>query len=322
MTVARPSWGAKLVSVCLVLSLAVGPVACSDPAPEPLPEDLELFLDDRSGPPEPRPIDQAMRGKADVIALPVISVAVWAVGALIVYMGSQTIFTNTIEDFETVLRMALGQSADWDWAEEYDEPLEQAGHLTESLNRIAYRSETSDFYSFNGNDYLQFLNMASPITLLNPQKLRDLIDGKARPWGQYAREYFKALQVASIRARRLALDDTARGLCARATVYSRDETPVPYVGMARATGAVDIVPAAVFASLKATMRCGMYDSEIRDFVYSYYNVNGPRPRLPDIFISHILKTAKLIYRYVETCQMPPEVQVDFDGGDCHDATLH
>ena len=83
-----------------------------------------------------------------------------------------------------------------------------------------------------------------------------------------------------------------------------------------------MIPAAVFASLKATMRCGMYDAEIREFVYSYYNVDGPRASLPDIFISHMLKTARLIYRYAETCQLPPNVQVTPDAGDCHDATIH
>ena len=313
---------AKMMSICLIAGLVLAPMGCSDPLPPQAQADLEAFLNDTGGPPEPMPYDQAMRGKADVIALPTISVAVWAIGALIVYMGGQTIFTNTIEDFETILQMALGQSADWDWAQEYDEPLEQADHLTEQLNRIAYRSEASSFYSISGNDYLRFLSMTSPITVLDPQKLKDLLDGKIRSWDQYAREYFKALQVASVKARRLAVDDTARGLCIRATVYSRDETPVPYVGMARSRGAVDVVPAAVFASVKATMRCGMYDSDIREFVYSYYNVNGPRGQIQDIFISHMLKTARLIYKYVDACQMPPNLQVDPDGGDCHDVTIH
>ncbi len=312
----------RLVSWCLIVGLVCAPLGCSDPVPAQGQAELEAFLNDTSGPPEPMPYDEAMRGKADVIALPTISVAVWAIGAIIVYMGGQTIFSNTIEDFETVLQMALGQSADWDWAQEYDEPLEQADHLTEQLNRIAYRSADSSFYSINGNDYLRFLSMTSPITLLDPQKLKDLVDGKIRPWDQYAREYFKALQIASVKARRLALDDTARGLCVRATVYSKDETPIPYLGMARSRGAIDVVPAAVFASMKASMRCGMYDSNIREFVYSYFNVNGPRSQIPDIFITHIMKTARLIYKYVDTCQMPPELQVDPDGGDCHDVTIH
>ena len=312
----------RVIAACLTLGLILAPLGCSDPVPTQAQIDLEAFLDDTSGPPEPMPQDEAMRGKADVIALPTITVAVWAIGAIIVYMGGQTIFSNTIEDFETVLQMALGQNADWDWAQEYDEPLEQADHLTDQLNRIAYRSEHSDFYSLNGNDYLRFLSMTSPITVLSPQKLKDLVDGKVRPLDQYAREYFKALQIASVKARHLAVDDTARGLCIRATVYSKDETPVPYVGMARSRGAVDVVPAAVFASVKATMRCGMYDSNIREYIYGYFDVDGPRSRLPDIFISHILKTAKLITKYVDTCQMPPKLTVDPDGGDCNDVTIH
>ena len=313
---------ARLTSICLIVCLICAPLGCSDPALPVGGDEFEAFLNDTGGPPEPMPYDEVMRGKADVIALPTITVAVWAIGALIVYMGGQTIFTSTVEDFENILQMALGRSADWDWAQEYEEPLEQADHLTEQLNRIAYRSDTSDFYSFNGNDYLRFLSMASPLTLLDPKKLKDLLDGKIRPLDQYAREYFKALQVASVRARRLALDDTARGLCARATVYSKTEPSVPYVGMARSRGAVDIVPAAVFASLKATMRCGMYDTDVREFVYSYYNVDGPRGQLPDIFISHLLKTARLIHKYVDTCQLPPTIRVDPDGGDCHDVTIH
>ncbi len=314
--------GARALCFTLAACLAFSPIGCSSPAEPPTDEALLAFLDDRSGPPTPRPADEMMRLKADVIALPAISVTVWAIGALIVYIGSQAVFTNTIEDFEAVLGMALGQSVDWSWAEETGEPLEQADHLTESLNRIAYRSETSDFYSITGNDYLRFLTMTSPITVLDPQKLKDLMDGKVRPWGKYAKEFFAAIQVASMQARHLAVDDTGRGLCVRATVHSIADSPVPYVSMARATGAGDVIPAAVFASVKATIRCGMYDSNVREFIYSYYNVSGPRSIVADIFITHMLKTAKLIYKYVEVCQMPPNIQVDLDGGDCHDVTLH
>ena len=103
-----------VVCVCLIFALMGAPIGCSDPLPPQGAAELEVFFSDSSGPPEPIAQDQAMRGKADVIALPAISITVWAVGALIVYMGGQTIFTNTIEDFETVLRAALGQSANWD----------------------------------------------------------------------------------------------------------------------------------------------------------------------------------------------------------------
>ena len=108
-----------------------------------------------------------------------------------VYIGSQAVLQNTVEDFETVLNMALGRSADWSWAEETNEVSLQAQHLTESLNRIAYRSEGSDFYSINGNDYLRFLSMVSPITMLDPKKLKDLVDGKVRPWDTYAKEFLQ-----------------------------------------------------------------------------------------------------------------------------------
>ena len=313
---------AKGLSLFLILSVLGSSLSCSD---DPIVRDdpsVEAFLNDTSGPPEPKPIDEAMRQKADVIALPAISVTVWAIGALMVYIGSQTVFQNTIEDFETVLDMALGRSADWSWAEETNEVSLQAEHLTRSLNRIAYRSEGSDFYSINGNDYLRFLSMVSPITILNPKKLKDLLDGKVRPWDVYAKEFFAALQVASVKARHLTVDDTARGLCARATVMSIQEPRTPYVGMARSRGSVDIIPAIILASLKATVRCGLYDTDVREFLYGYFNVRGPMDSLPNIFISHMLKTAKLLFKYADTCQMPPRIQIDLDGGDCHDVTLH
>ena len=126
------------------------------------------------------------------------------------------------------------------------------------------------------------------------------------------------MQVASVQARHLVVDDTGRGLCARAVIHSKAETPIPYTGLARATGIGDVIPAAVLASLKATLRCGMYDTDIREFVYSYFNVSGPLDAIPDIFFSHMLKTAKLLYKYSDTCQLPPKITVDVDGGDCHD----
>jgi hypothetical protein len=263
-----------------------------------------------------------LKGKADVLVLPAISVTVWAVGALMVYIAGKEVFSNTIEDFEVVLDMAFGQSADWSWAEQVNEPLHQAEHLTESLNRIAYRSEGSEFYSVNGNDYLRVLNMMSPINILNPEKLKDLMDGKVRPWGQYAKEYFAALQVASMQARHLASEKNGAGLCVRATVRSKSPPFEEYVGLARASGNIDVLPAAIFASLKATMRCGMWDADVRDYVFSYYKVGGPMDAIPDIFIGHILKSAKLLFKYVDACQMPPSIIVDLDGDDCYDVTLH
>ena len=127
---------------------------------------------------------------------------------------------------------------------------------------------------------------------------------------------------ASVQARHLANDNVGQGLCARAAVYALDANRTRYIGLARATGAVDVIPAVILASLKATMRCGMYDSGIREFIYSYFNVKGSRASLPDLFISHSLKTAKLLFKYVDVCQMPPEIVINLDGGDCHDVTFH
>ena len=177
------SAGAKGVIALVIFALVVNLTACSDDVTEQTSPEVDFFLNDTSGPPEPLHNDLARRQKADVIALPTITVTVWAIGALIVYIGSQTVFQNTIEDFETVLGMAFGERTDWSWAEAQDEPVAQAEHLTESLNRVAYRSEDSEFYSISGNDYLRFLSMVSPSTILNPRKLKDLLDGKVRPLG-------------------------------------------------------------------------------------------------------------------------------------------
>lgn len=312
-----------MLHFCLVFCLVWSQAACSDPPVIMNDPELAGFLDDTGYPPEPKPMDEFRRLKADVLVLPAISVTVWAVGALMVYIGGQAVLSNSIEDFEFVLNRALGRDADWSWAEDAGEPLSQAEHLTASLNRVAYRSEDSDFYSISGNDYIRFLNMTSAISTIDPAKLRDLLDGKIRPWGQYAKDFFAALQVASVQARHLSEgNSTAEGLCARATVYSLTEPRVPYIGLARARGTIDVIPAAILASVKATIRCGMYDGDIREFVYSYYNVSDARGLVADIFISHMLKTAELLHKYVDVCQMPPKIVVDFDAGDCHDATIH
>jgi len=169
-----------------------------------------------------------------------------------------------------------------------------------------------------GNDYLRFLSMTSPATILDPEALKDLLDGKVRPWGRYAREYFAALQVASTQARHLTSGNEGQGLCARATVSTVAPPHAPYTGMARARGAIDIIPAVVLASLKATVRCGMYDTDIREFIYGYFDVSDQRDSTVDIFISHSLKTAKLLFDYVEVCQLPPQIEIDLDGGECFD----
>lgn len=283
--------------------------------------ELYQFLDDSSEPPEPEPLDDLMKQKADVIVLPTVSVTVWAIGAIIAYIGAQAVYTNTISEFETILDHALGRGADWSWAEAHNEPTVQADHLTESLKRVAYRSEDSDFYSITGNDYLRFLSMTSPLTIIDPKKLKDLMDGKVTPWGRFAREYFAALQVASVQARHLSLDESSQGLCLKATVTSIGTPKVPYSGRSRARGPINVIPAAILASLKATVRCGMYDSSIMDFINSYAKVSGMRGSTFDIFISHTLKTASLLSKYVGVCQLPPQIEVSLDAGDCIDGPI-
>jgi len=310
----------RIMSLLLVTSLAVLPLACGGPGD--VDESLEAFVTDSGGPPEPRPEDKAMKGKADVIALPAISVAVWAMGAIVVYIAGQEIFKNTIQDFEIVMEMAFGTSeADWEWAEQVGEPQDQAEHLTESLNRIAYRSEGSDFYSVNGNDYLRFLSMTSAIQIQDNETLMDLIHGEVRPLGKFAQQFFGALQVVSAQSRNLAENASGTGLCARATVTSLTEPYEDYIGLARASGPVDIIPAVVLASFRATIRCGMYDTDVRDYVYGYTNVDV-LDSIPNTFISQMLKSAGLLYKYVGVCKLPPAIQVTLDQNDCHDVTLY
>ena len=66
----------------------------------------------------------------------------------------------------------------------------------------------------------------------------------------------------------------------------------------------------------------MYDADVREFIYSYFNVTDSRPLAVDIFITHMLKTAQLLFKYVDVRQMPPDIKVDLDGGDCHDVTFN
>ena len=317
-------WTMNARGLCVVLTLCVAwaPMSCGGSSTEPLDPLLESFLNDSGAPAEPRDSDTLMKGKADVVVLPTISVAVWAVGALVVYIGATQVFSNTFEDFQNVLDMAFGQSADWEWAEQNDEPLEQADHLTESLNRIAYRAEGSTFYSVNGNDYLRVLNMTDAIAEGDDERLDALLGGEVLPWGGFVKDYFAALQVASMHARHLAESGTGNQLCARATVYSRSEAREPYVGLARASGPVDVIPAIVFASFKATIRCGMYDADIRDHIGTYFEQSGPLDAIPDVFIAQMLKSAVLLQKIVGSCELPPQVVVDLDGGDCYDVTLH
>ena len=270
-------------------------------------------------PPETTAQDLTLRQKADVIVLPTISVVVWTVGVLVAYMSAQIIYTSTQDDFATLLSGAT-HTQDWSWADSNweTETQAQAQHLNESLEKIAYRSPDSEFYAVTGNDYLRLLNIASSITFLNPQKLKDLLDGKVRPLGEYAVEYMKALRALSMQSR--VQEASANGFCITAEVKSIPNQ-VPYHGVATARSQFDVIPAAILASLKATTRCGMYDSGVREYVHSYFNVKGVRGTTIDIFISHSLKTAKLLYKYVDVCQLPPLLSITPNSGECIDPGL-
>ena len=85
---AKPGSSRSVRGICflLILSLLSAPIGCADPASEAALA-LQAFLDDKGAPPEPNASDNMLKGKADVIALPAISVTVWVIGALMVYIG-------------------------------------------------------------------------------------------------------------------------------------------------------------------------------------------------------------------------------------------
>ena len=128
----------------------------------------------------------------------------------------------------------------------------------------------------------------------------------------------QALQALSMQSR--VEDAAANGYCVTAEVKTIKDQ-VPYHGVAQARNQMEIIPAAVLASLKATTRCGLYDSNIRDFVHGYFKVKGVRGAPIDIFISHTLRTAKLLYKYVDVCQLPPRLTLEPNVGTCIDSGL-
>ena len=305
-----------LLCFTLILCLIISPLNGCSNADSELLNEVDSWSMQVDLPPETTPQDLTLRQKADVIVLPTISVVVWTVGVLVAYMSAQVIYTSTQDDFETLIN-GFSHTQDWSWADQNweSETLAQAEHLNESLEKIAYRSPTSEFYAITGNDYLRLLNLSHAIQYLDPKALKDLLDGKVRPMGQYAIEYMKALRALSMEAR--ASESASNGFCLTARVNSIP-AGVPYEGRARARNVIEVIPAAILASLKATTRCGMYDSGIREYVHGYFDVNDVRGSTIDIFISHSLKTAKLLYKYVDVCQLPPTIDLDIDTETCID----
>ena len=290
--------------------------------PEPvLPDDPEVnvWLDDHAYPPQTQSEDLVRRQKADVIVLPSISITVWAIGAISAYIGAHLIYQSTASDMGSLIGEVFGQSqwneAQWEQIDWATEAHTQATHLETSLDLVAYRSPDSDFYAITGNDYIRMLNQSYYATIVSPDKLKELLDGKVRPLGGYAKEYFQALRAASMQARHFSAE--AQGLCVQAEVTSI-KGQIPYLGLAKAHNHVDVIPAAILASLKATVRCGMFDVDIVEFVNGYFKVSGQRGATIDIFISHMLRTARLIYKYVDVCQLPPKLTVTLDKNDCND----
>ena len=290
---------------------------CASEAENPGPSEAvrqahERFLQSSDFPPEPRADDLIRKEKADVIVLPTVTLSVWAIGVIAAYVSGVVVYYSNKAEFDQLVGDALaGSQGGWDniddWLEA--ESYAQAQHVSDSLEQVIYRSETSDFYAVTGNDYLHFLNATAQIEYINPQKLKDLLDGKVRPLAGYAKEFLTMLRELSVEARHA---DTGAGICMRAQVARVDNPGVVYVASARANGPGDVIPAALLASLKATVQCGTYDVDIMDYIYGYYEVKGPLSSLTNIFFSHIFRTARLLYMYVDACQLPP--QLTFEPG--------
>ena len=302
----------------LILAFSLCMVGCEEGrAPSEL-DSFERWVTQSDAPPPTTPEDLLKRQKADVIVLPSVSIAVWAIGVLVAYVGTHIVYHSDVGEFSSILGDAFTSSDDWDWVDWETESDLQASHMSASLERVAYRSPDSDFYAYTGNDYLHFLNLANHARILDPGELKEMLDGKIRPFGRYAKEYFNALRKASVRAR--YQQENPDGLCVISKVHSiPDKTP--YYGLAKATNHIDVIPAAILASIKATTRCGMYNENIRDFVYGFFSVDDVRGTLVDIFLSHGMRSARLLYDYVDVCQLPPSIEVKSDRATCEDPQL-
>jgi hypothetical protein len=302
----------------IVLLLSTNLYSCNPDVVPPEIQELNTWLNDNSAPPSTTDQDLIKRQKADVLVLPSITITVWAIGVLIAYIDTQLVYQSDASGMAYLIGQVFGQSSQWkdiDWAEE---TTSQAAHIQSSLDLVAYRSPSSDFYAITGNDYIRFLNQAYHSTILDPGELKKLLDGKIRPLGGYAKEYFEALRAASIQSRHF--ENASDGMCVRAEVKSLKGN-VSYFGSAKANNHVNVISAAILASLKATTRCGMYNADIREFVYGFFNVSGQRGAIFDIFISHSLRTARLIYQYVDACQLPPILKVSLEQADCDDSNF-
>ena len=70
------SYRVRMLCALLCLCVAWAPMSCGGTSAEPMDPALEAFLNDSAAPAEPRESDTLMKGKADVLVLPTISVTV------------------------------------------------------------------------------------------------------------------------------------------------------------------------------------------------------------------------------------------------------
>ena len=289
-------------------------ISCTQPLGE-LDIATSQWLDGEEAPPETTAQDRVNRSKADVIVLPAVGFTVWTVGVLAAYVSGVMIYLSNSNDFGAILGGAVAQDYDWDDIDWREESTLQADILSTSLDEVVYRSPTSDFYAYTGNDYLHFLNLTAQIRFLNPKDFKDMLDGKVRPWAGYVRGYVDALRSLSIKARH---NYDNGEFCVKAEVRTIDGN-LPYMGLAKAHNQATIIPAAILASLKATTRCGMWDADVRETIEGYFKVSDVYSGFVDTFLSHTMKTAKLLFKYTDACQLPPTISIAPAENNCIDA---
>ena len=279
---------------------------------------LKTWLNSATYPPSTNEEDLIQRQGQTTVVLPDIKMTVWAVGVITGYMNEHLIYYSDVRTMVSLLIETLGEPPwnDFNWK---TETYQQAEHLEIALSMIAYRSPDSNFYAITGNDFIRLLNHSYYARIMDPEAFQTLIlseeniSEKIQPLVGYAKEYFSDVRRASIVSR--YFKSSAQGICFRAEVRSIGGR-VPYIGLAKARDETDAIAAMTLASLKATIRCGINNSDMRDFIYEHLEINEQNNTIVDLFIYHMLHIPHLIYQYIDSCQLPPTIIVTLNKDDC------
>ena len=292
--------------------------ACNTEVVPPETIAMRTWLNSASYPPSSQDEDLEKRQTQSKMLLPDIQMTVWAVGVITGYIGEHLVYYSDVSTMVSLLVDTLGDPP-WDNFNWETETHDQARDLENHLSLIAYRSVNSDFYAITGNDFVKLLNHAYYAKIMDSVSFNLLITSnsnlseRVQPLVGYAKEYFNDLRRLSIKTR--YADSETQGVCVRAEVVSFNGQ-IPYIGLAKAQNKDDAMPAMVLASLKATVRCGMNQSNIRDFIYEHIQTDQQNKILVDLFLSHMFYVPHLIYQYIDLCQLPPKIIITLNQADC------